>query len=614
MVAGPVVTGTVGFMTATAESDPLGHKGATELFPEDLSAGRHLHAVSTGEQPAGAGSAAPPELVEHGAQAAAVREVDPSFLALLDRHLPLTEPEQPEGTGREARRARVRWLASQNLAVTTRGHYRDHLLAWASWCAHNDTPAFPADPAMLAEHFVDYVVSDASTAGDADQKKDDEESEKEELEWDQLVAVSTAQLRLAAINKLHELEQQPRPGEALIVQQVLHGLARTFGVRTKFRRAAIDIAMLERILTVVRGAEPLRLRRQLAKALHAGHQVTPGQLARLQWQCVQIDEAGARLSLPPTVRYGQRVPLLLQARRRRDAAALAALRQLAQLSGAPAERTLLCRPDGTPISRQGVMAMLATPGEPVGGAPGRAAALRRDRDCALLLLGFHGALRRVSLETTNWCHLTRTSEGWELLLPFSKNDQTGVGHRIFLSFTQHSTFSCPAAALDTWLATVTAELGHDPRDGSGRLPAFPRLTATGQLHRTPTDRLARMSGASINDLIASLAKTARLLEDLPKVSAQAGRNPFGGHSLRAGFITECIRKNIDISEIALTTGHRSFAVLLGYYREIHSRLNNPSRQLLTETPASSSTVASASTTTTTTMGAVGRGGGPRSLR
>lgn len=522
--------------------------------------GRHLRAVPAVPTAGGLPTAA---CTEGSAAGKPERTLPASFRALLDEHFPLTEPAVPPGVTDRA--AKVAWLRTQNMALNTRRHYRNHLVAWGAWCVANGEVPFPADPQLVAEHFVDYAVLEADAAEDG---ADDP--------WEALVAVTTVELRLAALNKLHKLERVPVPGQELVVQQVVQGLARRFGKRRRFQRAAIDLRALERMVAGAKGLLPLPARRQVAHALHHGHQVSPGQLARLVWDDITFTEAGATVLLPPGARYAQRRTLELRSGRRSDRGALEALRRLSTVAPTDTRTAVLAKADAQPLTRQGVMAMLATAGAI---RDADTPPLQAARNCALLLVGWHAALRRVSLSDLRWADVTRESDGWAILLRFSKSDQAGEGHEVFLAMTDVPGYTCPATALDEWLASMTAQLGADPRTSAPDAPVFPRLRADGNLYRNARGGLAAMSGASINDLISRLAEKVGLVDER---ATGAGRQPgYGGHSLRAGFITECIRANIPIAEIALTTGHRSFEVLLGYFRSHQNRTDNLSRRLLT---------------------------------
>ena len=61
----------------------------------------------------------------------------------------------------------------------------------------------------------------------------------------------------------------------------------------------------------------------------------------------------------------------------------------------------------------------------------------------------------------------------------------------------------------------------------------------------------------------------RAIANMIKVQAKrAGLDPsqFAGHSLRLGFVNEAGRRGIPAAQAQALTGHKSSAVLLGYYQ------------------------------------------------
>lgn len=105
--------------------------------------------------------------------------------------------------------------------------------------------------------------------------------------------------------------------------------------------------------------------------------------------------------------------------------------------------------------------------------------------------------------------------------------------------------------------------GREPFDGHvchggvprtlARSPLFRAVAKNGNLSTTP------LSGAAIHKTIRRRAE-------------QAGYDPTlidqpGGHSLRAGFVTQGFRNGADAHAIARQTGHASMAMLELYARE-----------------------------------------------
>ena len=84
-------------------------------------------------------------------------------------------------------------------------------------------------------------------------------------------------------------------------------------------------------------------------------------------------------------------------------------------------------------------------------------------------------------------------------------------------------------------------------------PLFPAVHKTGAIGQQP------MSGHGINEMIQRRAAAAGF------TAAQVDK--LGGHSLRAGFVTEAFRQGADAHSIMRQTGHRSPVMLEVYARE-----------------------------------------------
>jgi integrase len=82
---------------------------------------------------------------------------------------------------------------------------------------------------------------------------------------------------------------------------------------------------------------------------------------------------------------------------------------------------------------------------------------------------------------------------------------------------------------------------------------FPSVHATGAIR----DRA--MTGHAVNEMIRRRARAAGF------TAAQIAL--LGGHSLRAGFVTEAFRQGADAHSIMRQTGHRSPVMLEVYARE-----------------------------------------------
>lgn len=201
------------------------------------------------------------------------------------------------------------------------------------------------------------------------------------------------------------------------------------------------------------------------------------------------------------------------------------------------------------------------------------------RDSAILLLGFAGAYRRSELSELVCGDVTvHRHDGLHIRLRKSKTDQEGKGAVKALPYSKsHET--CPPCAYVRWVQVVAAfdvggrssviRLlrkpepfgGHVCRGGvprtAARAPLLRAVAKNGNLGATP------LSGAAIHQTIRRRA-------------GHAGFDPaalakLGGHSLRAGFVTQGTRNGADGSSIARQTGHASLDSVDVYRRE-HSPL------------------------------------------
>ncbi|CCQ18155.1 Phage integrase family protein [Rhodococcus sp. AW25M09] len=197
------------------------------------------------------------------------------------------------------------------------------------------------------------------------------------------------------------------------------------------------------------------------------------------------------------------------------------------------------------------------------------------RDSAILLLGFAGAFRRSELSDLVCGDVTvHRHDGLHVRLRKSKTDQEGRGAVKALPYTDsHET--CPPCAYIRWIQLVAAfDVGGRPsvirllrkqapfdahvcRGGvprtAARAPIFRAIAKNGNLSTTA------LSGAAIHQCIRRRAQ-------------QAGYDPtvvakLGGHSLRAGFVTQGTRNGADGSAIARQTGHASLNSVEVYRRE-----------------------------------------------
>ncbi|WP_255312206.1 integrase [Rhodococcus rhodnii] len=212
------------------------------------------------------------------------------------------------------------------------------------------------------------------------------------------------------------------------------------------------------------------------------------------------------------------------------------------------------------------------------------------RDTAMLLTQYAGALRRSSLvaltvETIVW----HPVDGVHLRIRRSKTDQEGRGRVLALPYGAHVD-TCPPCALRRWLDVLiahhtsgrpaviralrdapplaehvcSAPCPSIPRDLAGA-PVFRPVTRGGQIRDTA------LSGAAVHERIRRRATLAGYPDD---IVAQ-----LGGHSPRAGFVTQAFRNGQTSEQIARQTDHASAATVELYRREHAPLLGNAATEL-----------------------------------
>jgi site-specific recombinase XerD len=144
---------------------------------------------------------------------------------------------------------------------------------------------------------------------------------------------------------------------------------------------------------------------------------------------------------------------------------------------------------------------------------------RDDRDRALLLVGFAGALRASELVALRIEDVEFRAGGINLSIVRSKADQLGVGHVVAID-QAHNPKLCAVRAVSAWLARV------GERDGS-----LLRRTVGERVTRTP------MHPRSVSRVIERLTMRAGILGD------------YSAHSLRAGLATSAYARGLSDREI-----------------------------------------------------------------
>jgi integrase len=169
---------------------------------------------------------------------------------------------------------------------------------------------------------------------------------------------------------------------------------------------------------------------------------------------------------------------------------------------------------------------------------GREGTIRALRDRAILVTGFSSALRSANLVALLLADIEFPREGVELRITHEKQDQEGHGRSIGVPRGKHRE-TCPVRCLRAWLDLRGSEAG----------PLFTRL-----------DGHAGAIGIAL--------QPERICQIVQDAVARIGldRSLYGGHSLRAGFITEAGEHGVGELLIASQTGHRDMSTLRRYFR------------------------------------------------
>ena len=174
--------------------------------------------------------------------------------------------------------------------------------------------------------------------------------------------------------------------------------------------------------------------------------------------------------------------------------------------------------------------------------------MRRLRDRALLLIGMAGALRRSELVALHAADLEFGPDGLVITIRRSK---TGQDEQQEVRVCYGSGDVCPIRALQDWTGAAGIIEG----------PLFRPVNRHQQVAATA------LSGSAVAEIVRRHA-------------AGSGLNPkdFGGHSLRAGFITQAACAGAGLHEIMEQSRHKTPAVAMGYIRRAKG-FDNPALKL-----------------------------------
>jgi integrase len=173
------------------------------------------------------------------------------------------------------------------------------------------------------------------------------------------------------------------------------------------------------------------------------------------------------------------------------------------------------------------------------------------RDRALILIGFAGAFRRSELAAIEITDISYCKDGLVINLRRSKTDQEAKGRQVGIPFGEDAA-SCPVRALRRWLKEAHLKSG----------PVFRAIDRHGNISSRALNR------ASVSWILKRAARRARMKTE-----------PLGGHSLRAGCITQASMNGANEHDIMRQSGHKSAETLAKYIRIGHMFTHNAAASL-----------------------------------
>ena len=160
----------------------------------------------------------------------------------------------------------------------------------------------------------------------------------------------------------------------------------------------------------------------------------------------------------------------------------------------------------------------------------------RDRDRALILIGFAGGFRRSELVSILKEDVELVDEGVKILIKKSKTDQSGEGSVKAIPYFQNQEF-CPVIALKKYMSLKKIN--------------------------SNSEKIFKLSDKSVALIIKKYAQIAGL--DPTK---------YAGHSLRSGFATTAAEFGAEERNIMTMTGHKTTQMVRRYIQEANLFKNN----------------------------------------
>lgn len=194
------------------------------------------------------------------------------------------------------------------------------------------------------------------------------------------------------------------------------------------------------------------------------------------------------------------------------------MRGIARVHGAPQRQA-------KPLLKEDIISIITQMGD----------SRKEQRDKALLLIGFAGALRRSELVDIKACDVEYLPQGVKITISTSKTDKSNAGRVIGIPYGRGHV--CPVKALKAWMEIL---------GGEGYIFTAIRSEASNR----------PLSTRSISNIVKCYAQSIGLEAKY-----------YSGHSLRAGLATSAAMHGVASYKIRQQTGHKSDAMLSRYIRE-----------------------------------------------
>jgi len=160
----------------------------------------------------------------------------------------------------------------------------------------------------------------------------------------------------------------------------------------------------------------------------------------------------------------------------------------------------------------------------------------KNRDKALILIGFAGGFRRSELVNIDYDDVEFVTEGVKILIKRSKTDQSGEGSVKAIPYFENKEF-CPVIALKDYV--------NEKFSGKNKGKVF------------------EISDKSVALIIKKYAEKAGL-----------DASSYAGHSLRSGFATTAAEFGAEERNIMAMTGHKTAQMVRRYIQEANLFKNN----------------------------------------